>query len=117
MNHDTCREEARVQLSLYQKETQEVFQKVQDGLDSLEEFFDYDFGQNKLVIHIEGLRQPVVLNTQQAAWQLWLAGEGRAWHFDFDSDTGQWRDSKTQTEFYATLADLLQRLSGQDIPF
>jgi CyaY protein len=49
----------------------------------------------------------VVLNTQRPARQLWLAGGGRAWHFDYDELGARWLDDKgTGAELFATIDEL-----------
>jgi CyaY protein len=35
-----------------------------------------------------------VVNTQRPVRQLWLAGGDRAWHFDWDPESGRWLDDK-----------------------
>ncbi|MCC7538871.1 MAG: iron donor protein CyaY [Deltaproteobacteria bacterium] len=58
----------------------------------------------------------LVLNTQRPVRQIWLAGGGRGWHFDWDAATERWLDAKgSGDELYATLARLVKAGSGRDL--
>ena len=51
--------------------------------------------------------QVVVMNTQRPVRQIWLAGNARGWHFDYDPDSGRWLDDRgSGEELLATVAKL-----------
>jgi CyaY protein len=57
-----------------------------------------------------------VVNTQSATCQMWLAGAGRGWHFDYDEERGQWLDAKgSGDELFAILRDITNRAAGRSI--
>lgn len=60
----------------------------------------------------------VVLNTQRPTRQLWLAGDARAWHFDFDEARHAWLDAKgTGAELLSTLAELARQAANLELEF
>ena len=67
------------------------------------------------VVHIRfrgGAR--VVVNMQGPTRQLWLAGEGRGWHFAWDPKAERWLDEKgTGDELLSILAAMTERALGE----
>ena len=64
---------------------------------------DVDSAGDVVTITLRGGRK-VVLNTQRPARQLWLAGGGRAWHFNYEEAGARWLDDKgTGAELFGTL--------------
>jgi CyaY protein len=56
--------------------------------------------------------QKVVVNTQRATRQIWVAGKGMGLHFSFEAD-GQWMDDKGKgIELFTFVADAVEALSG-----
>ncbi len=54
-----------------------------------------------------------VVNTQGPTRQLWLAGDGRGWHFSLDGATGKWLDEKgTGDELFAVLTRITEAAIG-----
>lgn len=59
----------------------------------------------------------LVVNTQRPVRQIWLAGGGHGWHFDWEESGARWLDAKgTGDELYATLARLVKAGCGRDLP-
>jgi CyaY protein len=71
--------------------------------------FDPDEAESELagdVLTITvGNRDKVVINRQRAARQIWLAALRRAWHFDYQPATQDWRTDSA--ELVSTLAQVL----------
>jgi len=97
-------------LTTYRRLTSLAFEALQDRLDAFPDLLDFEFGQGKLVIRPLNGNAPYVLNTQQAAQQLWLAGEAQAWHFDWDEGAQRWWDARHGVELYALLSARLSAL-------
>ncbi|MGO9832567.1 MAG: iron donor protein CyaY [Myxococcaceae bacterium] len=56
--------------------------------------------------------QKVVVNTQRAARQIWVAGKGLGLHFSLAPD-GRWMDDKGKgVELFAFVADAVETISG-----
>ena len=101
----------------YLKRVEELFQKVEDKLDEYEDDIDYDHTPDKLMLNFESSGKKVVINTQHAIKEIWLAGNSRAWHFQFLSDQDIWFARAEQEEFYNCLARLLSDNLGQPVSF
>jgi len=101
----------------YLKRVEELFQKVEDKLDEYEDDIDYDPTPDKLMLNFERSGKKVVINTQRAIKEIWLAGNSRAWHFQFISDQDIWFAHAEQEEFYNCLASLLSDNLGQPVSF
>ena len=101
----------------YLKRVEELFLKVEDKLDEYEDDLDYDHTPDKLMLNFERSGKKVVINTQRAIKEIWLAGNSRAWHFQFVSDQDIWFARAEQEEFYNCLASLLSENLGQHVSF
>jgi CyaY protein len=59
----------------------------------------------------------IVVNTQRAAHQIWLAGGQRGWHFSYDEPGERWLDDRGQgEELFATLRALVRDAIGIELP-
>lgn len=56
-----------------------------------------------------------VLNRQAAASQIWLAEGASAWHFEFDSASQRWLDTKGRGELTMILAKVISDRVGRAI--
>ncbi|MEM9195708.1 MAG: iron donor protein CyaY [Myxococcota bacterium] len=58
-----------------------------------------------------------IVNTQGAVQQLWLAGGGRGWHFDWQNDAEQWlHDKGTGDELFSVIRRVTKDETGVDLP-
>ena len=64
----------------YSQRAEHVFRQVEQLLDRHEDLLDYDRTPDKLQIAFEELPGIIVLNTQRAIHEIWLAGNARGWH-------------------------------------
>lgn len=99
----------------YQAQTLKLFRKLEDLLDEWEDDFDYDKSDGKIEIIPEVRGGKVVVNTQRAIQEIWLAGNAKAWHFKFREDTQDWFAEAEKAEFYATLTKILSDRCGKKI--
>lgn len=56
-----------------------------------------------------------VINSHRAARQIWMAGESRAWHFDYDPSSGRWSARDGGDELFSTVSAMLSRRLGRPI--
>ncbi|HEB52473.1 MAG TPA: iron donor protein CyaY [bacterium] len=56
-----------------------------------------------------------VLNRQTAAHQIWLAEGASAWHFERNTETGGWEDTKGRGELRTVLGGILSRRLGREV--
>ena len=94
-----------------------IFRKVEDLLDEFEDEIDYDRTPDKLELTIEATGRKIVLNTQQAIHELWLAGNARGWHFKYQPEQDRWFAEAEQEEFDERFTCLLGDHLGQSISF
>lgn len=102
----------------YQHVAHDTFQTVLAAFDSIDSD-DADVDSQGDVISIRFRNgTTVVLNTQRPTRQLWLAGGGRAWHFDFEPTRAVWLDDKgTGAELLGTLAELAREHAQLSLSF
>jgi CyaY protein len=60
-------------------------------------------------------RRNCIINRQAAAAQIWMAEGATAWHFAFDANGQQWRDTKGRGELRQVLSEVLTRRLGRAI--
>jgi CyaY protein len=95
----------------YLARVEKLFRKVEDLLIDFEDTLDYDRTPDKLEITHEPSGRKIVLNTQRAIHEVWLAGNARGWHFGFQEKSGRWFAQAEQEEF----ADCFSRLLGDHL--
>lgn len=95
----------------------ELFERVEEKLDEFEDDIDYDPSPDKLMVNFEKSGKKIVINTQHAIKEIWLAGNSRGWHFKFQQEKEIWFANAEQEEFYQCLANLLSENLGQSVSF
>ena len=61
-------------------------------------------------------RSRCVVNTQRPTRQIWLAARSRAWHFDYDPESGRWVDDKGRgDELFSTVRAVTKETAGVDL--
>ena len=58
-----------------------------------------------------------VLSRQAATSQMWLAAGARAWHYNRDAATGDWRDDRDGHDLYGRLAEVVAEKIGHPVEF
>jgi CyaY protein len=89
-----------------------AFQTLMRALDQIDpDVLDAD-STGDMVTVTAASGQKVVVNTQRAARQIWVAGKGLGVHFSFGPD-GRWMDDKGKgVEFFAFVADAVEAVAG-----
>lgn len=95
----------------------ELFNTIEDTLEEFEDDIDYDKVDGKIQINFENGESPVVVNTQRAIHEIWLAGGARAWHFKWIDSEQQWYAQAEGEEFYQCLAQLIESRIKKTIKF
>ncbi|MBF0351316.1 MAG: iron donor protein CyaY [SAR324 cluster bacterium] len=101
----------------YLKQTNIAFKKVQDKLEDFEDEIDFDQTSDKLEILFEAGGPKIVMNTQKAIQELWLAGNGKGWHFKYQETKGIWFAEAEQIEFYQCLSHLIESRLHKTVKF
>ena len=102
---------------VYIKYADELFRTIEDKLEEFEEEIDYDRTPDKLEATIETTGKKIVVNTQRAIHEIWLAGNSRGWHFQYDEDQTCWFAQAEKVEFYSCLSELLSTNLGRQVSF
>jgi CyaY protein len=58
-----------------------------------------------------------ILSRQAATNQIWLAAGARAFHYDYDVKSDQWKDDKDAHPLYPKLAEVVGEKIGQELQF
>ena len=89
-----------------------VFQTLMRALDKVDpDVLDADSTGDMLTV-TSATGQKVVVNTQRATRQIWVAGKGLGLHFSFEAD-GRWMDDKGKgVELLSFVADAVEAVSG-----
>ncbi len=100
--------------SAYNSLVADVFKRLLKGLDTVDpDALDADSTGDMVTVTGNKSGQKVVVNTQRAVCQLWVAGNGSGIHFDFDAPTGKWLDDKGKgLELYAWISACVEAASG-----
>jgi CyaY protein len=89
-----------------------AFQRLLRALDEVDpDLIDAD-STGDMVTVTSASGQKVVVNTQRATRQIWVAGKGLGIHFSFEPD-GRWMDDKGKgLELFDFVADAVEVISG-----
>ncbi len=101
----------------YFAQVSKLFRRIEAKLDEFENEIDYDPSPDKLMISFEKNNKKIVINTQIAIKEIWLAGNSRGWHFQFQPEKEIWFANAEHEEFYHCLANLLSDNLGQEVSF
>ena len=101
----------------YLERVSELFERVEEKLDEFEEEIDYDHTPDKLMVTFENNGEKVVINTQRAIREIWLAGNSKGWHFQFQQEKNIWFANAEQEEFYQCLAKILSENLETSVSF
>lgn len=100
----------------YEKLAFETLRRIVDLFDDID-IDDADVESTGDVVRIRyGDGSHCVINTQRPVRQLWLAGLGQGWHFDYDAGKEQWIDDKGgNRELFEVLREVSQK-AGVTMP-
>jgi CyaY protein len=60
-------------------------------------------------------RSQIIINLQKPLQEIWMAAKAGGFHYKFNS--GQWRDTKDASEFFANLSRFASEQAGQALVF
>ncbi len=92
----------------------DLFKRLLKGLDAVDpDALDADSTGDMVTITGSKSGQKVVINTQRAVSQIWVAGNGAGIHFDWNASTSKWLDDKGKgLELYAWVSQCVEAASG-----
>ncbi len=99
----------------YRKLASTTLREIEDLFDNVDaDLADMETAGDVITITFaNGAR--VVANTQGPAQQIWLAGNGRGWHFSYAPEHQQWRSDKNQDEELLTTLKHLCTQNGLEL--
>lgn len=99
----------------YAKKAEAVLKHLQDELDE----FDPDEVEGFLSMGVLKVtffeRDICIINSHQAAKEIWMAYDARAWHFGWKEESGAWLCTKSGDELYRVVSDTLSRRLEREI--
>ena len=97
------------------KDADRFMEGILNSLDALDpDELDCDLAMGVLTMEFaDGSK--CIMNRQTAAHQIWLAEGATAWHFERNSQSGSWVDTKGRGPIEQVLANVLERRLGKPI--
>lgn len=92
-----------------------VLTAIEDGVEAAADAHDFDVDVarhgNVVEIRFEGGTQ-IIVNSQAAVQELWLAARAGGFHFRLDDEHRLWRDTRSGREFFALLSECVSAQAG-----
>ena len=100
--------------STYQTQVSQAFKRLVKACDAADpDVLEADSTGDMVTITATKSGEKVIVNTQRAVKQIWVAGRGAGIHFSLEAD-GQWRDDKGKgLELHAWVKECVQAASGE----
>lgn len=93
----------------------DAIQRVENWLEDFDPD-EVDFTAADGVLKIEFAGGPTfVINRQTATDQMWYAAGVRAWHYDRDEASGEWRCDKDGHELFARIGETVSSKLGREV--
>jgi CyaY protein len=104
--------------SAYGPTVAQTFKRLVKTLDlSDPDVLEADTTGDMVTITATSSGQKVIVNTQRAVEQIWVAGKGEGVHFSLSSD-GRWLDDKGRgRELFAWVAECVEAATGVSLRF
>ena len=95
----------------------DLFKRLLKGLDAVDpDALDADSTGDMVTITGGKSGQKVVINTQRAVNQIWVAGKGAGIHFDWNPTASKWVDDKGKgLELFAWVSECVEAASGTKV--
>lgn len=99
----------------YNAQVSQVFKRLLKALDEVDpDVLEADATGDMVTITVPKSGEKVVVNTQRAVHQIWVAGAGHGIHFSFDG--AKWLDDKGKgLELLAWVKSCVEKASGQSL--
>ena len=92
----------------------ETLEQLEELLDNCDADIDYDTVSDILTIEFED-RSKIIINYQSANGQLWLAARSGGFHYNYDADTGSWKNDRNGGNFFNQLSALATEHAGEEV--
>ncbi|MFZ2386184.1 MAG: iron donor protein CyaY [Polaromonas sp.] len=102
----------------YQDLAESVLKAIELGCDRLNDETDVDIDNQRtggMITLTFSNRSQIIINLQKPLQEIWMAAKAGGFHYKFNS--GQWRDTKDSSEFFANLSRYASEQAGQPLVF
>lgn len=90
-----------------------TLEQLEDALDALDSDLDYVVSGGVLTVNFEN-GSTMVFSRQPPTQQLWLAARSGGYHFVFDNDIDDWRDTRSGLAFRPFVVEQVREQAGID---
>ncbi|MEH6583075.1 MAG: iron donor protein CyaY [Halioglobus sp.] len=90
-----------------------VFYTLELQLDEIDSDMDYEAGGGVLTLVFEG-GSTMVFSRQPPTRQLWLATRAGGFHFEYDAEVDDWRNTRDQQLFRPFVVEQMKEQGGID---
>lgn len=92
-----------------------IIRRVEDWLEDFDpDEIDFETADGVIKIQFEG-GPTYVLNRQTATDQMWYAAGVKAWHYDRDEASGEWRCDKDGHELFSRISSTVSAKLGREV--
>ena len=91
----------------YNERTEATFEALEMALDEVESDIDYEFGGGVLTVTFAN-GTTMVFSRQPPVRQLWLAARSGGFHFEYDEEAGDWRNTRDRELFRPFVVQLMR---------
>ena len=86
---------------------------LESAVDGLADDLDIDVQRNGNVITLTFENDHrIIVNSQDAAQEIWIAARSGGFHYRYDGAAGQWRDTRSAEDLRVVLARLIEIETG-----
>jgi len=100
--------------SEYLTRAEAVLAAVERAIDGIDADIEFERSGNVLTLEFEN-RTKIIVNLQPPMKEIWIAAKAGGFHFRFVD--GEWRDTRSGTEFFAALSDYATQQAGETVTF
>lgn len=95
----------------YHEQIDQVIEDIEVALDAIDSDLDYENGGGVLTVTFEN-GTTMVFSRQPPTRQLWLATRGGGFHFVYDEDAQDWRNTRDEQLFRPFVVSQIQEHAG-----
>lgn len=95
----------------YDSQIEETFEVLEMALDEVEEDIDYETSGGVLTVTFEN-GSSLIFSRQPPTQQLWLAARSGGYHFEYDQQAGDWRNTRDGDLFRPTVVREMSAQGG-----
>jgi CyaY protein len=95
----------------YNERTEATFEALEMALDEVDSDIDYEAGGGVLTVSFAN-GTSLVFSRQPPVRQLWLAARSGGFHFEYDDEADDWRNTRDQQLFRPFVVQLMRDQGG-----